>query len=722
MKIALIYNKDVSKVINVFGMQNKEIYNPNTVNRVAKSLEEGGHNVAIVDGDMHVIERLQDFMPQVLEGEKMGMVFNMAYGIQGESRYTHIPSMLEMLGIPYVGSSPGGHVLALDKVITKIILQKHGIPTPNFWVFSDHNEDYAQVEFPVIVKPKMESVSFGLRVVHDIAELKEAVQYILSEFQQPALIEQFIRGREFAVGLLGNNPVETFPILEIDLEGDPDAIQTIENKKTAPRNKICPAQISAEVASEMSRISIEAFQGLQLRDFARVDIRMDENGKIYILEINSMASLGPTGTYPKAASAAGYNYKALVNKMLDVAALRYFTSAEVPEDEFKLFKKTPLHVRIRGFLRSRQSNLEEFLKQLININTYVRNVEGVNSSANLIKKQLSLLGFSHQSYPQVEIGNINFFSNTDDGDYKILLLANVDNVTKLANHEYYHESEQKLYGTGIWENKGGITVMLAALQSLRFIKILKKLKVGILITTDEALQGRAAKIHIQELSHRAMYVLGFHGAFLNGGLVTSRSGAAVYHCEMTLQKTEDAAQVAESTRQFSGLIKNWIDLSDAENGLVIAPHKIQLNSNITEPFAHGSVNLSVRFNDTAQMNEIDSKIRKLLPKKAKSNIVYQFDGGVRRPSMIRTDKVDALWNSIKKVAQKLDINLREEHRWSSADICHIDENKFMIDGLGPVGIKPTNGSEFILKHSILERAALLAITLTELNVDKTNGD
>ena len=141
MKVAITYNKDVSKVINVFGMQNKELYNPQTVKQVANSLEEGGHNVAIIDGDMHIIEHLQDFMPRVIEGEKMGMVFNMAYGIQGESRYTHIPAMLEMLGIPYVGSSPSGHAMALDKVITKIILQKHNISTPDFWVFSDKNED-----------------------------------------------------------------------------------------------------------------------------------------------------------------------------------------------------------------------------------------------------------------------------------------------------------------------------------------------------------------------------------------------------------------------------------------------------------------------------------------------------------------------------------------------------------------------------------------------------
>jgi D-alanine-D-alanine ligase len=81
---------------------------------------------------MYIIEKLQEFMPRVIEGEQLGMVFNMAYGIQGESRYTHLPAMLEMLGIPYVGSGPEGHSLALDKVIAKIIMQKHGIPTPNF--------------------------------------------------------------------------------------------------------------------------------------------------------------------------------------------------------------------------------------------------------------------------------------------------------------------------------------------------------------------------------------------------------------------------------------------------------------------------------------------------------------------------------------------------------------------------------------------------------------
>jgi D-alanine-D-alanine ligase len=238
MKVAIIFNKDLTQVINRFGLQNREMYSEKTVRLVGEALEKNGHNVHIIDGNMHLIERLQEFMPKVLDGERMGMVFNMAYGIQGESRYTHLPAMLEMLGIPYIGSGPTGHALALDKVITKIILQQSDIPTPQFWVFSSESEDMNDVSYPVIAKPKMEAVSYGLTVAHHEAELREAVKLITSTFGQQALVEQFIRGREFCVGLLGNGDPEAFPVLEIDLGNDPDAIQTKSDKYRTPRGKI----------------------------------------------------------------------------------------------------------------------------------------------------------------------------------------------------------------------------------------------------------------------------------------------------------------------------------------------------------------------------------------------------------------------------------------------------------------------------------------------------
>ena len=490
MKIALIYNKDIHGVINTFGMQNKEFYNEATVKKVAQSLEKAGHNVAILDGNKQIIERLENFMPRVQEGEQMGMVFNMAYGIQGESRYTHIPSLLEMLGLPYVGSSPSGHALALDKVLTKVIWKNNNLPTPDFWVFNTPEEDLSVVKFPVIVKPKMESVSFGLKVVYNEDDLREAINFIVTEFQQQALVEQFIRGREFCVGLLGNSPVEAFPVLEIDLDGDPDAIQTVSDKKEKPKRKVCPADLPKELSDEMIKFSIQAFKALELRDFARVDIRLDENGNIYLLEINSMASMGETGSYPTAAKVAGYDFPKLVNKMLDVAAVRYFSNSLMSELPGEKHKKLSFNSRLRSFLRSRQQNSEKLLEKLVNIDSHVRNIEGVNKCTNIIKEELTQLGFTNEIFPQFEVGNMMYLSNSFDEKLDYLLLLPVDDFLTMPKHESYQETEHHLYGTGVWENKGGIVACISALQALRFSKLIRKTKVGILLITDSSISGK----------------------------------------------------------------------------------------------------------------------------------------------------------------------------------------------------------------------------------------
>lgn len=714
MKVAIIYNHDMDGVINTFGMQNKEIYNPKTIKMVVDALESGGHNVAVIDGNINVIENLQNFMPKVIEGERLGMVFNMAYGIQGESRYTHIPSLLEMLGIPYIGSSPSGHALALDKVITKIIMQKHGIPTPEFWVFSSHDEDMNDVKYPVIVKPKMESVSFGLKVVYNQEDLREAVKYIVTEFEQQALVEQFIRGREFAVGIIGNSPIETFPVLEFDLEGDPDAIQTVDDKKASPKRKICPANITDELANKMKKFSVDAFRALQLRDFARVDIRLDENDNIYLLEVNSMASLGRTGSYVNAAKVFGFEYSDLINKMLDVAVIRYFANSTLLVDKNPKAEKIGLPVKVRGYLRSRAEFAEKLLDQLTDINTFVRNVEGVNQLGELIKKHLTALEFSSEVFPQNEIGNMLFFTNTHRADYDILLLGNLDNNTKIGKHEYFHKSEQKYYGTGVWENKGGLVSMILALQSLKYARLLKKQKIGILLTTDDALQGRVSKQIVQQKSSDAKYVLGLHGANLNGGVVTSRSGAAVYKCSMNLRNETNAHNVSNAVSSFAQLIKSWTDLSDEKTGLVVSPSEVVINSNITEPYAHAEATLSMRFNKNSLFEEIDNKIRRSIPQRNKRIIQYQLEGGERRPAMEYNENIDVVWQKLKEMALKLDIRLQKEHRWSSADIAFVSPDKYLLDGLGPVGAKEYKKAEYVFKHSLTEKAALLAMVMNEL--------
>ncbi len=716
MKVAIIYNKDLSAVINIFGLKNREVYNPKTVRLVAEALEKGGHNVQIIDGNMHVIERLQEFMPMVIEGERMGMVFNMAYGIQGESRYTHLPALLEMLGVPYVGSGPAGHALALDKVTTKIFLQKYGLPTPQYWVFSTGKEDMSEVEFPAIVKPKMEAVSFGLKVVNNEMELKEGVEHIIAEFKQQALVEQFIRGREFCVGLLGNGDPEAFPALEVDLGKDPNAIQTEFDKRKSPRNKICPAEISKEIAEKMVKLSKDTFRYLGLKDFARVDIRMDEHNDIYLLEVNSMASLGLTGTYVNAARVAGYDYDRLVNKMLEVAAVRYFAEDFAMQGERARAKKTklPLSARMRGFLRTHQERTEGLLSRMVSINSYVRTVEGVNALGRIIERNLNPLAFKCEIIPQVEVGNIFLLSNTVKDDYDVLLMSHLDNSTPFTKHINYRATSHKLYGTGIWSNKGGLAIMIATLQVLRFARLLRKLKIGILLTPDDTLQGRISKDCTANISRKAQHVIGLSGASPIGAVITSRSGAAVYECQMNLENADHAEDIATANACFNQLLTSLVKLSSKTGSVLVTLRDVSIKSSIGSLYTHGEAVLSVRFNETVQGNTMDKKIREFVRKTRCGKTRFQISGSMRRPPMTRTKYTEMLYDLVRQICSEFDIRILEEHRWTSSDICFVDDTIHKIDGMGPIGDAIHNEEEYILRHSLIDRALVLAQLLNRL--------
>ncbi|MBI9062097.1 MAG: M20/M25/M40 family metallo-hydrolase [Marinilabiliaceae bacterium] len=715
MKVAIIYNQDQTGVINTFGIQNKEFYSESNVRHVADCLEQDGHNVRILDGNMYIIERLQHFMPRVIDGEQMGMVFNMAYGIQGESRYTHIPSMLEMLGLPYVGSNPSGHALALDKVMTKIVWQNQGLPTPDFWVFNSVQDDLSGVRYPVIVKPKMESVSFGLKVVYNEEDLKEAVHFIVTEFQQQALVEQFIRGREFCVGILGNDPVETFPVLEIDLEGDPDAIQTVEDKKQTPRRKICPAHLSDELTKAMQKYSVDGFKALGLRDFARVDIRLDENDNIYLLEINSMASLGVSGSYPAAAKVAGYDFAKLVNRMLDVAAVRYFsTSVQMDQMSEEKKRKLPLHSRMRTFIRSRQEQGESLLEKLVNIDTYVRNVDGLTQCNNLIKSELTQMGFTNEVFPQHEVGNMFYYSNSFDEEVDWLLLLSIDDVQKLSDQESYFSTEHKLYGTGIWENKGGVVTTILALQALRYAKIIRKQRIGILVTTDSSISGKFSRDILNDKARKADRILSFYGGNIEGSIVVSRSGSAHYNYDLKLLDPS-AENVANVSSHFYKILSAMIDISKNNAELVVAPHNTQFMSNIFKGYAGGSAKVSVRFNSKNDFDVIDKKIRKLTTASKGQLKLFKshMEGGISRLPMQESEVNESLWQAIKKISAIIDVRTTKEHRWSSSDICNITYHCPKLDGFGPIGGYDHKRSEYIMRHSITDRALMLAMLLKE---------
>jgi len=333
MRVAVVYNRDRSGTINVFGMQNREWYPEETIQKVISALESGGHVVELIQADRFLLTNLNKFLPKLSKRRPNGLVFNLALGVQGKCRYTHVPSILELGGIPYTGSNPMGHTLAQDKVVAKQIFLASNLPTPSYRVFLSDELDAPYLKYPVIVKPRGEAASFGVKIVHDDSELKNAISELLEEYKQPALAEEFIAGREVNVGILGNNPPEAFPVLELLLDGVENGVYTYEAKfKRIQRKKVkkvCPADLPPETAAYIQKLAKSAFEMLNIYDFGRVDFRLDQYNQPYILEMNSMASVNPRSSFVKAATKAGYSYDKLINRIIEVAILRY--SREEPE-------------------------------------------------------------------------------------------------------------------------------------------------------------------------------------------------------------------------------------------------------------------------------------------------------------------------------------------------------------------------------------------------------
>lgn len=329
MKVAVVYSEEHSRVVNRFGLQNQEWYPPETIAVVVQALKNGGHVAEPVLGDRDLLDRLEKFLPPLSAGEVTGIVFNLAYGIQGQCRYTHVPALLEMMGIPYTGSDPLGHALALDKVVTKRICLAAGIPTPKFAVLSPGEEISAALQYPLVVKPRSEAGSFGLSVADDPGSLRQAVIEVQEGFRQDALVEEFISGREVNVSLCGNDPPDVLPVLELEMTGPGPNVFTHDLKfdRLGRVKKYCPARLSPELYKSVSDLAVRAFDALSLHDYARVDFRIDEHNRPWLLEINSMASINPTSSFVYVAKVAGIGYDDLINNILNVALRRYREAA-----------------------------------------------------------------------------------------------------------------------------------------------------------------------------------------------------------------------------------------------------------------------------------------------------------------------------------------------------------------------------------------------------------
>ena len=718
MKVALIYNEkeiDPKDVINVFGMATKEHYSAQAVERVARALEHGGHSVKVIEGGIHLADELREFMPKVMAGDSPGMVFNMAYGIQGQNRYTHVPAMMEMLGIPYIGSGPAGHAIVQDKVMTKIILQRHEIPTPGFWEFKTPDDTFDDLQFPVIVKPKLESTSMGMEVVNDWEALKIAVSKQIEKFQQDILVEQFIPGREFAVGVIGNNPnIEVLPIVEINLD-DPNQIQTVSDKmKKGGVSKTCPANLSKEKTAEMKQLCMDAFKTLGLNDYCRVDIRMDKDENLYILELNSMASLGMGGSLYYAANTTGYTYDSLINKILDVATMRYFGTSYKVEGELDITQ--PLMVVARTYLRGHMHGIKETLRDIVNLNTHVYNIDNVNKLGDIISRRLKHLGFDEHVHKQFDVGNFRYFKNHNTDDNDVLIISHLDTHYGPSELVNYHEEDDKILGSGVAESKGGIAVMLGSLQALRFAKKLRKIKCGVLLTTDDSLGGKYSKNAVKRYSKMSRYIVGLKSASPGGGIITTCYGRHDYQVRFTALDTSSDIHgiIPVLAKKISSIEK----LTKDEKGYMIRTTSVMAKGTHGHTPNYATMSLICSYETPDMGVSLDKKIQALMKKHdtgmPKLDIMVQHVQA-RRPVIEKPSDVK-FYDMVADIANKHEIKIKRHKQLLSSDISNVPDELPSLDGFGPIGNMYRTPQEYIIHDSIVERAALLTSVLYRCSV------
>lgn len=306
------------------------------IESMIRNLEKCGFNVIPIEANEEAYLKLYE------NQNKIDIAFNFSEGIYSEGREAHIPAMLEMLRIPYTGSSSTTHGIIFNKVRTKEVLIAHNIPTPLYQVFDSPDEKLRkELKFPVIVKPIAQGSSAGVTndsVVYNKKDLKKQIKFIRETFDQSSLVEEFLKGREFSIPMLGN-PLKLLPIIESLHDKLPKDFQRIdslevkwfyEEEHDGVDHLTCPAKISKSLYKKIEKICIDTCNALGILDWCRIDVRCDEKENPYVLEVNSPAGLLPpeiyvNSYYPLAARKFGINYQDLLKNIISHSLKRYGT-------------------------------------------------------------------------------------------------------------------------------------------------------------------------------------------------------------------------------------------------------------------------------------------------------------------------------------------------------------------------------------------------------------
>jgi D-alanine-D-alanine ligase len=301
------------------------------VDQVADALRQGGHKTSIlgVHGDLAKLRT-------GLARRKPDLVFNLmeTFG-SGQLGAVGLAGLLDLLGLPYTGGGPGEIYIQEDKALTKKLLAFDGIRYPEYALFSPDAdlETGGHLRMPLFVKPLRMDASIGIdakSLVRSTSEMMERVLDIHRRVKDSALVEEYVEGREFYIGVLGNQSPQAFPPIEMDFSGLPDGAPRVLDAKAkwdekSPQyrgTRAVVADLPDELRARLQKVALDAYRALRVRDYGRIDLRLTEAGEIYVIEVNASCYLEQSGEFVTAARAAGIEYPDLINRIAEFAGER----------------------------------------------------------------------------------------------------------------------------------------------------------------------------------------------------------------------------------------------------------------------------------------------------------------------------------------------------------------------------------------------------------------
>ncbi|MCL5090975.1 MAG: ATP-grasp domain-containing protein [Patescibacteria group bacterium] len=361
LKISVLFDEDRS---------NHESTHDEVVDEVVNALTESGHKTSLLGIHNNLHELIDN-----LEDQKPDLVFNLCETFDDDYYgEMYVAAVLSMMKIRFTGTGPAGMAFRQDKAVTKKLMAFYDVPCPNYATFAKGKLEFAgKMRFPLFVKPLRGDASTGVSgnsLVNDYDSMVKRIDFIHKELNEVALVEEYIDGREFFVSVLGNDPPEVLPLLELDYSKLPSHLPKIYSEKakfdeeSEEYNAInfgVATDLTPELRNSISMVGAKAAHALQVMDYARVDIRLAQDGVPYVVEVNANPYLERTAEFAVAALQAGMGYNTLVNKIAEISWNRWEQISARPKPKKVHHKKK--HLVAKKEETKKEEKKEEVVKK-----------------------------------------------------------------------------------------------------------------------------------------------------------------------------------------------------------------------------------------------------------------------------------------------------------------------------------------------------------------------